>query len=317
MRSCLLDKNLSRWASWIFLVLVDFLEFESLSRLPVVSFYEDAFRKATGVALKVVPPGPPRQRVSMGDCENPFCSSVASTQAGCEACLELQVKAQRTIAQKRTPFQISCFAGLTEVAVPVFVGDHHVATLMSGQVFRRPPTERDFAMVVGMVDGTDPEWSRKARNAYFATPVVNAERFQAIIQLLSIFAQYLADFATRFAAVGKADEPPAVTSAKDYVKAHFEEPITLEQVVEHVHLSRFHFCKLFKKATGLTLTEYIACVRVEHAKTLLVDPTTRISDVVFASGFGSVPRFNSVFKRYVGMSPSEYRKGARPQVPAL
>lgn len=295
---------------------MDFLEFESLVRLPVVSFYEDAFRKATGVALKVVPPGPPTQRVSMGECENPFCQSVASTQAGCQACLELQVKAQKSIAQKRMPHQISCFAGLTEVAVPVLVGEHHVATLLSGQVFRRKPTERDFAMVVGMVDGTDPEWARKGRNAYFATPVVTSERFQAIIQLLTIFAQYLADFATRFATAGKVDEPSAVTSAKEFVKVHFEEPITLAQVVDHVHLSRFHFCKLFKKATGLTLTEYIACVRVEHAKTLLVDPTSRISDVVFASGFGSVPRFNSVFKRYVGMSPSEYRKGTRPQLPA-
>ena len=48
-------------------------------------------------------------------------------------------------------------------------------------------------------------------------------------------------------------------------------------------------------------------VRVEKAKTLLVDPSARISEVVFAAGFGSIPRFNSVFKSCVGMSPTEYR----------
>jgi AraC-like DNA-binding protein len=86
--------------------------------------------------------------------------------------------------------------------------------------------------------------------------------------------------------------------------------------VEHVHVSRFYFCKLFKKATGMTLTEYVSRVRIERAKTLLVDPTMRISEVVFAAGFGSIPRFNSVFKRYVGMPPTEYREALRSQLPA-
>ncbi|MBU6402667.1 MAG: helix-turn-helix transcriptional regulator, partial [Verrucomicrobia bacterium] len=82
-----------------------------------------------------------------------------------------------------------------------------------------------------------------------------------------------------------------------------------------VSVSRFYFCKLFKKATGMTLTEYVARVRIEKAKTLLVDPSLRISEVVFAAGFGSIPRFNSVFKRYVGMPPTEYRAALRSQLP--
>jgi two-component system response regulator YesN len=65
----------------------------------------------------------------------------------------------------------------------------------------------------------------------------------------------------------------------------------------------------------MTLTEYIARVRVEKAKTLLVNPSLRISEVVFAAGFGSIPRFNSVFKRYVGMPPTEYRASLRAPLP--
>jgi len=85
--------------------------------------------------------------------------------------------------------------------------------------------------------------------------------------------------------------------------------------VQHVNVSRFYFCKLFKKATGMTLTEYVSRVRVEKAKALLVDPSMRVSEVVYASGFGSIPRFNSVFKRYVGVPPTEYRAGLRSTVP--
>jgi AraC-like DNA-binding protein len=86
-------------------------------------------------------------------------------------------------------------------------------------------------------------------------------------------------------------------------------------VVRHVNVSRFYFCKLFKKATGMTLTEYVARVRVEKAKTMLVDPTLRISEVVYAAGFGSIPQFNSVFKRLVGMPPTEYRETLRSRLP--
>jgi AraC-like DNA-binding protein len=201
------------------------------------------------------------------------------------------------------------------VAAPVIVGGQHVATLLSGQVFRREPTERDFLMIIKMLEGGQGnDWVRKARQAYFATPVLTADRFQAVVQLLEVFAQYLADFAGRQAMAATEADPEPVASAKQFVQSHAEEPITLDQVVEHVHVSRFYFCKLFKKATGMTLTDYVLRVRIEKAKTLLVDPSLRISEVVFAAGFGSIPRFNSVFKRHVGMAPSEYRAALRTQL---
>lgn len=241
---------------------------------------------------------------------------LTGTTTGCEACLEIQQRAQRTVAKKTGPFQITCFAGLTDVAVPVLVGGTHVATLMSGQVFRREPTERDFNIICHMVGAEqNASWEKQLRKAYFETPVVTVERFEAIIQLLGVFAHYLSDFASRQALATVTEEPPAVASAKEFVRSHVEEPITLADVVRHVNVSRFYFCKLFKKATGMTLTDYVSRVRVEKAKTLLVDPSLRISEIVFAAGFGSIPRFNSVFKRVVGMAPSEYRETLRSQLP--
>lgn len=292
------------------------LEFADLARLPVIDFYEAAFRKATSVSLKVVPPGEPVTRLGFGKWENPFCSLVTGTPLGCNACLETQQHAQRAVGRKSSAFQVNCFAGLTDVAVPVLCGGRHVATLMSGQVFRREPTERDFKLVVNMIGrGTAADWEKRVRKAYFETPVVTAERFEAIIQLLNVFAQYLADFASREALARCSEDPSAVASAKQFVQAHVEEPFTLAQVVRHVNVSRFYFCRLFKKATGMTLTEYVCRVRVEKAKSLLVDPSLRISEIIYAVGFGSIPQFNSVFKRIVGMPPTEYRETLRSQLP--
>jgi AraC-like DNA-binding protein/ligand-binding sensor protein len=288
------------------------LVFEDLMRLPVVQFYEAAFRKATGVTLKVVPPLGPKAGFGFDCSGNPFCGLAASTPAGCNACLETEGRALRMTARKLSQHQVYCFAGLTIVTVPVLIGGRHVATLLSGQVFRREPTERDFKLVLKMIGADLPaDWERKARKAYFETPVLAPDRLQAAIQLLNVFAQYFADFASRQVIATSHVEPRAVTDAKQFVQNHVEDTISLEEVVRHVHLSRFYFCKLFKKATGMTLTEYVARVRVEKAKTLLVDPSLRISEIVFASGFGSIPRFNSVFKRFVGIPPTEYRASLR------
>jgi AraC-like DNA-binding protein/ligand-binding sensor protein len=292
--------------------------FDDLVRLSasVINYYESAFRKATGVSLKLVPPGEPKERLALGESENEFCALVTRTPEGCRECLEIQRRAQRGVANRLVFQQVSCFAGLTDVAVPVVVGGQHVATLMSGQVFRRQPTERDFQMVINMLKGErNSPWESKVRKTYFETPVVTADRFEAIIHLLNVFAQYLADYASRRAIAASPDEPHAISSAKEYVQSHVEESITLALVVGHVHMSRFYFCKLFKKATGMTLTEYVSRVRVEKAKSLLTHPSMRVSEVVYAAGFGSIPRFNSVFKRYVGMPPTEYRATLRSPLP--
>ncbi len=291
--------------------------FDDLARLPIVDYYETAFRKATGVSLKVVPPEGPWPGRGFTPAGNPFCALMSNSPAGCASCLETESRARRSASRKLSTQQMYCYAGLTVVAAPVIVGGRHIATLLSGQVFRREPTERDFSMVIKMLgDGLDNDWLKRARQAYFETPVLTADRFQAVVQLLEVFAQYLADFAGRQAIATSQTEPEAVANAKQFVQNHVEEPITLDQVVEHVHVSRFYFCKLFKKATGMTLTEYVVRVRIEKAKALLINPSLRISEVVFAAGFGSIPRFNTVFKRHVGMAPSEYRATLRNQLSA-
>ncbi len=282
----------------------------------MVQHYEAAFRKVTGMSLRVVPAMESGQCLGFGEFENAFCSLATGTPVGCGACMEAEKRAQKSAGKKLIPQQVSCFAGLTIVAVPVVVNGQHVATLMSGQVFRRPPTERDFEMVARMIKGgQNVVWEAKARKTYFETPVVTPDRFQAMVHLLNVFAQYLADHASRHAIAASASEPKPVSTAKRFVLSHVEETIDLALVAQRVNVSRFHFCKMFKKATGMTLTEYVVRARVEKAKALLADTSLRISEVVFAAGFGSIPRFNSVFKRCVGMPPTEYRATLHSSVP--
>jgi len=286
--------------------------FAELAKLAVVQEYSAAFRRATGVSLAFVPPDKPHKAFGLG--QNVFCELVSQTPSGCNACAQTEMSALRRAALRGAAQQLHCFAGLTVVAVPVTVAGQHIATLLSGQVLRREPSQRDFALVIKLLgDELNASAIRKARQAYFAIPVVTAERFQSIVQLLVVFARQLGETAGHQALAPAPAEPRPVVLAKEFLQAHADQEMSLTQVAQQAHVSPFYLCKLFKKTTGMTFTEYLARLRIEKAKTLLLDPWARVSEIVYAAGFGSIPQFNSLFKRYVGMPPRQYRQRAQTQ----
>ena len=66
----------------------------------------------------------------------------------------------------------------------------------------------------------------------------------------------------------------------------------VEAVAKAVNVSPFHFCKLFKRATGLTFTDFVNRARVEKAKRMLMKPDARITEVAYDVGFQSLSHFN-------------------------
>jgi AraC-like DNA-binding protein len=107
-------------------------------------------------------------------------------------------------------------------------------------------------------------------------------------------------------------EPRAITDAKQFIEQHQSDDVRLKDVARAVNTSTFYFCKLFKRATGLTLTEYLSRVRVEKAKNLLLNPNLRVSEIAYAVGFQSLTQFNRMFQRLVGCSPTDYRRTLPP-----
>ncbi|MFN0078590.1 MAG: helix-turn-helix transcriptional regulator [Prosthecobacter sp.] len=95
--------------------------------------------------------------------------------------------------------------------------------------------------------------------------------------------------------------------AKAYIHDHLAGSLSLESVAAAVSVSPFHFCKLFKRATGLTFTDFVNHVRVEKARRLLMRPACRITEIAYDVGFQSLSHFNRSFRRITAESPSEFR----------
>lgn len=96
-----------------------------------------------------------------------------------------------------------------------------------------------------------------------------------------------------------------------FVALRYTEPLTVDDIGEHVGLHPNHAMTVFKRAFGTTLIRYLTEHRVSHAKRLLATTDDKILGVALASGFGSVGRFNAVFRETCSCSPREFRRRHR------
>ncbi|WP_245296835.1 MULTISPECIES: AraC family transcriptional regulator [Rhodomicrobium] len=93
-----------------------------------------------------------------------------------------------------------------------------------------------------------------------------------------------------------------------YMIEHLDKTIGLDELAGLVKLSRFHFCTSFRVATGRTPHEWLTQQRMDRARGLLADASLRITDVALAVGYQTPSAFTASFRKFTGVTPSEYRR---------
>ena len=106
----------------------------------------------------------------------------------------------------------------------------------------------------------------------------------------------------------------SVERAIAHMKEHLEQPLDLEQIARIAGVSKFHLVRVFDEITGTTPHHFLACLRVQRAKELLLAPEPSITEVCMAVGYSSLGTFSTTFGSLVGLSPQEFRATARQPV---
>lgn len=108
---------------------------------------------------------------------------------------------------------------------------------------------------------------------------------------------------------------PSVSSyAKDYLDAHFSEEITLERLAKAFYVGKYHLAHAFKAAFGVSPMRYLAAVRCNRAKKLLLRGSYPVAAVSVSVGYSSVSYFSAAYKKAFGETPQETRKHARADI---
>jgi len=279
---------------------------ERLSHSQILRDYQRAFSEATGLPLGFRPVGTVEPGPAGSTQANPFCVQIAATEEGCRLCTGMQE--QLTTPGTADTRSAECPAGLTDSAVPVRIGPQTIGFLHTGQVALGKLTRGRFQHVMKWLsEGTrEAEW-QAIEKAFFESPRMSRAQYDAMLRLLEVFAQHLALVAEQVATQEEHGEPPLVQRARQFIEEHQGEDIGLNDVARAVHASTFHFCKMFKKATGMTFTHYLSLVRVSKAKRRLANPQLRISEIAYEVGINSLTHFNRMFRKLAGESPTTFR----------
>lgn len=101
--------------------------------------------------------------------------------------------------------------------------------------------------------------------------------------------------------------PYQLSQVFDYIDAHLDQNLKLEDLAQLLDLSQFHFSRLFKQSIGLSPHQYLIEQRIDKAKQLLKKTNQSILDIALECGFSSHSHLSKQFRRVTGMTPKAYR----------
>jgi AraC-like DNA-binding protein len=137
-------------------------------------------------------------------------------------------------------------------------------------------------------------------------PLLDLE--SALLELLAQMIIRYADDSPSMCRIGQ--EPHAVKQLKRYIKSHYAEDISLDNLAQITYLSRYYLIRIFREAVGIPPHAYLRQVRIKHAKELLACGQP-IADVAIATGFTDQSHLTRWFKRLWGFTPGQYRNSVQ------
>ena len=106
------------------------------------------------------------------------------------------------------------------------------------------------------------------------------------------------------------EQPEIASRVLAYIDRRFCERVTIRELARAAGMSRSAFCTAFRRWTGSSAFEYIGCLRVRKARSLLEDPSLSIGEIALRLGYCDSCHFSRMFRRHAGVSPREYRRTA-------
>jgi two-component system response regulator YesN len=144
---------------------------------------------------------------------------------------------------------------------------------------------------------------------YLTKPVEELELQQCIRQIIKDREQAEGDKADILSGiVESANEKDLILKVRRYLVENFQQTITLKELSEKFNINLFYLSQLFKKKTGQNYSDYLAHLRIDKAKELLIKTEMRVYEICEAVGYTDTTYFSKMFEKTCGCTPSKYRK---------
>ena len=230
--------------------------------------------------------------------KNPYCHLIQSNKRGLIKCMDQNCLLLERCKSSKKPEMNICHAGLVEMAVPIIYRDDVIGYLLLGHVrCERGRDEMQAALSELPID------REAAERLYEELCVFGDDRLSAIMDVAEMFISHV--MAEKLI---KPHEDEDFESIRQYIFDNFDKKLTASSIAAGVHLSKSTLYNVIKRATGNTVNEYINIAKVERSKSLLLETDMSAETVAEKLGFSSAAYYSRLFKKFVGMPPSVYRK---------
>jgi AraC-like DNA-binding protein/ligand-binding sensor protein len=283
--------------------------YEKLRKLPELVEFQRDFELLSGTKLAFV------NELGLGDDlrldQLPLCAAMKASEAGRAMCAR-----SRSALLASTGDHSACAlcgAGLIEVAIPLSISGIKAGYFIFGGTAQQPPNGKTMKRARSLLEknGIDIE-DGQLEALLSLTPVLPSENLEACRRIVHLAARYIALKVTDQIVDTEDGMPPSVVKACEYIRARaLTDDIDLAEVARHCFVSEGHLSRLFHHATGLTFREYLAQIRIERAKSLLIHSAKSVTEIAYESGFQSLSQFHRVFRKIHGISPGRMRAGGQ------
>ena len=287
--------------------------YQKLRELPELREFQHDFELLSGLRLAFV------DELGMGDDRvtgaSPLCATMAETGAGRAMCARLSHGL--FAAANEHPACATCDAGLVESVVPVRISGIPAGFFVFGGVAAQSPATPARHKARHLLRKAGVEIDDTALDRLLdASPVMPREALAAYQRIAHLAAKQIALKVTDQLIDPEVQMPPAVLKACGFIRARaLVEDVSLAHVARHCAVSEGHLSRLFHHATGLTFREYVAQVRAEHAKALLMNSGKGVTEIAYESGFQSLSQFHRVFRKVFGSAPGAMRRHRQTTTP--
>ncbi|MDD3694547.1 MAG: helix-turn-helix domain-containing protein [Lentisphaeria bacterium] len=273
--------------------------------------YRDMLHKLLGIVLDFTNSAGDTLRLSSLADFNPYCAMLCNSDSGFAACLACDRLHAQKAKVRREALLYTCHAGLSELFLPLF-GDNgdYIGCLSSGQFFVEGESRLSDAEVVALAAQHRLDAAPLLEH-YLNSKVLGSTQVEGVKQYLCTVGRLVLETHHQFLFMEQVNKSEKISLVKQYIKKNFSKKISLQCAAKHFHMSRNHFCRFFKKESGVGFVHYINLYRVSRARELLQNSGNSISEVAHLSGFGSLAQFNRCFKAICQVSPRQFRKMQR------
>jgi two-component system, response regulator YesN len=134
------------------------------------------------------------------------------------------------------------------------------------------------------------------------------ENFEHILNVTAMLTELIGKVIKEIQHIRYNNSKAMINQAVNYIQYHYDEKISLEDVAEKLNLSKHYLCSVFKKETGENMSLYINKLRIDKAKSMLLESEGRIKEIFEEVGYSNQQYFSKVFKKITGITVMEYKE---------